>query len=120
MRGFAAKFPDARSMQQAWLLPGGGGGRVRPGMTAGPEQKVSPVTATVTPPSGPAVTGKLGAIDDFYVEVTTDDGALHRFTRSNDVPKVDIHDPLQAHRALFRKYNDTQIHDITAYLVTLK
>ena len=119
MQGFAARFPDARSMQQAWLLPGGGGNR-RPGMTSGPEQKVTPVTATVTPAAGPTVTGKLGTLDDFYVEVTTDDGVVHRYTRSNEVPKVEIHDPLQAHRALFRKYNDTQIHDITAYLATLK
>lgn len=118
MQGFAAKFPDARSMQQAWLLPGGAGGR--PGTTAGPTLKVSPVTATITPVSGPKVTGRLGVIDDFYIEVTTDDGSVHRYTRENDTPKVEINDPLQAHRALFRKYNDTEIHDITAYLETLK
>ncbi len=119
MQGFAAKFPDARTMQQAWLLPGMVG---RGGPGAGPAVtlNVPPVTATVTPPSGPKVTGKLGVIDDFYVEVTTDDGVVHRYSRMNDVPKVDIHDPLEAHRALFRKYNDTEIHDITAYLVTLK
>lgn len=119
MQGFADKFPDARSMQQAWMLPGGGGGG-RPGMNAGPAIKVPPLTATVTPPSGPAITGKLGVLDDFYVEVTTDDGVLHRYTRANDVPRVVVHDPLEPHRALFRKYNDTQIHDITAYLATLK
>lgn len=119
MQGFADRFPDARSMQQAWLLPGGAGGG-RPGATAGPVLKVPPVTATVTPASGPAVTGRLGIIDDFYVEVTTDDGTVHRYSRANEVPKVEIHDPLAAHRAMFRKYNDTEIHDITAYLVTLK
>lgn len=117
MQGFADRFPDARSMQQAWLLPGGGGAR---GMGGASPVKVPPVTATVTPASGPAVTGRLGVLDDFYVEVTTDDGVLHRYTRANDVPKVTVHDPLEAHRALFRKYNDTEIHDITAYLVTLK
>ena len=115
MQGFADKFPDARSMQQGWLMPGGGGRN-----QSSASQGVAPVTATVTPASGPAVTGKLGTLDDFYVEVTTDDGVLHRYTRTNDVPKVTVHDPLEAHRALFRKYNDTQIHDITAYLVTLK
>lgn len=116
MQGFADKFPDPRSMQQAWLLPGGGGR----GASSVSSVKVSPVTATITPPGGPAVTGRLGLLDDFYVEVTTDDGVLHRYTRTNDVPKVVVHDPLEAHRALFRKYNDTEIHDITAYLVTLK
>ncbi len=119
MQGFADKFPDARSMQQAWLLPGGAGGG-RPGATSGPALNVPPVTVTVTPGKGPAITGRLGIVDDFYVEVTTADGVLHRYTRSNDVPKVEIHDPLAAHRAMFRKYNDAEIHDITAYLVTLK
>ncbi|MGI4756542.1 MAG: c-type cytochrome [Janthinobacterium lividum] len=120
MQGFAAKFPDARSMQQAWLLPGGAGGFQRPGTPAGPVLNVPPVTATVTPASGPAVTGKLGTIDDFYVEVTSNDGTVHRYSRDGGLPKVEIHDPLAPHRALFRKYNDAQIHDITAYLVTLK
>ncbi|MGI4854778.1 MAG: c-type cytochrome [Janthinobacterium lividum] len=120
MQGFAAKFPDARSMQQAWLLPGGGGGFQRPGTPAGPVLKVPPATATVTPASGAPVTGRLGTIDDFYVEVTTDDGTTHRYSRDGAVPKVEIHDPLAPHRALFRKYNDAQIHDITAYLETLK
>ncbi len=120
MQGFADKFPDPRSMQQGWLLPGRGAmAGLGPSHDA-PGSKVPAVTATVTPASGPAVTGKLGVLDDFYVEVTTDDGVLHRYTRANDVPKVAVHDPLEAHRALFRKYNDTEIHDITAYLVTLK
>ena len=119
LKGFAAKFPDARAMQQAWLLPG----MVARGPAAAtpPVQlHVPPVTATVIEPNGSKVTGKLGTIDDFYVEVTTDDGVVHRYIRSNDVPKVDIHDPLAAHRAMFRTYTDKDIHDITAYLESLK
>ena len=119
LKGFAAKYTDPRAMQQAWLLPGAPAGR-GPAAAAGPTLNVPPVTATVTPASGPKVTGRLGAIDDFYVEVTTDDGAVHRYSRSNDVPKVEIHDPVAAHRELLRKYNDKEIHDITAYLVSLK
>ena len=120
MKTFAAKFTDARAMQQAWILPGGGGGR-GPAAAGPPVQlHVPPVTATVTEANGSKVTGRLGTIDDFFVEVTTDDGVVHRYTRSNDVPKVDIHDPLAPHRAMFRTYNDKDIHDITAYLVSLK
>ena len=121
LKGFAAKFPDARAMQQAWMLPGGGGGRAfGPGAAAPVALHVPPVTATVTEANGNKLTGRLGVIDDFYVEVTTDDGVTHRFTRTNDVPKVEIHDPLAPHRAMFRTYNDKDIHDITAYLVSLK
>jgi len=35
-------------------------------------------------------------------------------------PKVEIRDPLKAHSELLGKYTDTDIHNMTAYLVTLK
>jgi mono/diheme cytochrome c family protein len=120
LKGFSAKYADPRAMQQAWMLPGGGGGR---GFgPAGPQVQlnVPPVTATVTVSPTNKVTGRLDAIDDFYVAVTTEDGETHRWTRNSGLPKVDIHDPLAAHRELMRKYNDKDIHDITAYLVSLK
>jgi cytochrome c oxidase cbb3-type subunit III len=119
LKGFAAKFPDPRAMQQAWIMPGAVG---RGPGAAGPpvEFKVPPTTATVTLADGKTVSGKLEAVDDFYVAVTTDDGKTHRFSRMNDSPKVDIHDPLAPHRELLRKYDDKDIHDITAYLESLK
>ena len=120
LKGFSAKYTDPRAMQQAWIMPGGGGGRGGPGGGQAMELNVPPVTATVTSAYGQKVTGKLDAIDDFYVSVVTDDGETHRWTRNNGTPKVDIHDPLAAHRELLRKYDDKDIHDITAYLVSLK
>ncbi len=36
------------------------------------------------------------------------------------VPKVEISDPLEGHKKLLVKYTDADIHDVTAYLVTLK
>lgn len=126
LQGFAAKFTDPRAMQQAWIMPGGGGGRGPGGPggpgggAAAPPSKVPPTTATVTPANGAPITGRLDAVDDFYVSVTTDDGVAHRFTRINDLPKVEIRDPLAPHREMLRKYNDKDIHDITAYLESLK
>lgn len=122
LQGFAAKFSDPRAMQQAWIMPGmvsrgGGGGG---GAAAAPSIPVKPVTATVSEANGTQVTGKLDALDDFYVSVTSEDGQTHRFTRMNGMPKVDIHDPLAAHREMLRKYDDKDIHDITAYLESLK
>ena len=43
-----------------------------------------------------------------------------RFAGSAIVPKVEIHDPLAAHKQLLQTYTDRDIHDVTAYLVTLK
>ncbi len=39
---------------------------------------------------------------------------------SGDTPKVEVHDPLKPHRDLLRVYADEDIHNVTAYLVTLK
>ena len=41
-------------------------------------------------------------------------------TRDGAVPKVEIHDPLKPHVDLLGKLTDPDIHNVTAYLVTLK
>jgi cytochrome c oxidase cbb3-type subunit 3 len=66
------------------------------------------------------VEGPLVRIDDFNVTLRDADGYDRTFRRDGDTPKVEIHDPLHAHRELLPTYTDKQIHDITAYLVTLK
>jgi hypothetical protein len=40
--------------------------------------------------------------------------------RDNDTPKVEISDPLEAHRQQMLVYTDQIMHDLVAYLVTLK
>jgi len=37
-----------------------------------------------------------------------------------DVPRVEIRDPLAAHKEMLQTYTDSDIHNVTAYLVTLK
>jgi len=75
---------------------------------------------TVTPASGQKVEGRLDRIDDFVVVLTPADGIQRSFTRNGDVPRVEINDPLEGHRKLLSIYTDKDIHDVTAYLVTLK
>jgi mono/diheme cytochrome c family protein len=118
LKGFGAKFEDPRSMQQSWLMPGSGGR----GFGGGGQSPVSapPTTATVTPSSGQKVEGRLIRIDDFLVTVTDADGMQRTFRRDGDKPKVEVHDPLAPHRELLKVYQDKDIHDVTAYLVTLK
>ena len=122
LQGFAARMPDSKTLQQTWLLPGGGGGRgpANPAARALNGLHVPPVTVTVTLPGGEKVTGTMTRLDDFYVGLTMADGTLRGFTRNGDVPKVELHDPLAPHRELLRTYQDKDIHDLTAYLVTLK
>ncbi len=118
LQGFAAKFPDPRAMQQGWLMPSGGrGGR---GSGGGGGAAIPPTTVTVTLANGQKVEGRLGRIDDFLVTLTDSNGNEQSIRRDGAVPKVEVHDPLEPHRELLRVYRDKDIHDITAYLVTLK
>ena len=48
------------------------------------------------------------------------DGSTRTLRRNGDVPKVDVRDPLNRHRDLLSVYSDKNMHDLTAYLVTLK
>jgi len=53
------------------------------------------------------------------VALKTSDGGRRSFRIASGV-QVSIADPLQPHRDLLRKYRDADIHDVTAYLSTLK
>ncbi len=115
LRGIAGRITDPRQLQQTWLLPGSGGGRGGPAPV-----QVKPTTVTVTLPSGEKIEGRLDRIDDFVVGLTMADGTHRSFSTSGDTPKVEVHDPLQPHKDLLRVYADSDIHNMTAYLVTLK
>jgi cytochrome c oxidase cbb3-type subunit 3 len=41
-------------------------------------------------------------------------------TEGPNAPKVELRDPLKGHRELLTTYSDDDIHNITAFLVTLK
>ncbi len=104
-------------IQQRFLFPGSGrGGR---GRAAGPASPATAVSVAVTPPSGPALTGTLVQMDDFTVTLRDASGALHTVTRTPAV-KVVKTNPLAAHRALLDTITDQQMHDVVAYLETVK
>ena len=115
LKGIASRFPDPRALQQWWLMPGGSG---RGGAPSG--AAIAPTRATITLSSGEKYEGRLTRMDEFHVSITETDGTTRTFRRNGDLPKVEINDPLVAHKALLRTYSDKDIHDVTAYLVTLK
>ena len=96
-------------LQSRFLYPGGRG----PGL---PPPK--PRLANVTPASGPAVSGALEYIDDFTVGVRDPAGDYHSWPTG--AVKVEIDDPYAAHADLLRVYTDADMHNLLAYLVTLK
>ena len=113
LQGIATRFPDPVQLQNTWVA--GGGGRGRGGGSARRQ-----ATAVVTLQNGQKVEGRLDRIDDFLVLLTTTDGMQRSFSRSGEVPVVEVRDPMERHRRLLAEYTDRDIHNVTAYLVTLK
>jgi len=118
LKGIGARFDDPKLLQNFFVMPGGGRGGFGGG--AGAPSNIPPATVTVTLAGNQKVEGRLGRIDDFIVTLTQADGAPRTFRRDGDSPKVEIHDPMAAHRELLKVYTDKDIHNLTAYLVTVK
>ena len=118
LKGIGKRY-DPFALQGRWLQPRGNG---RGGRGAEPVQntKRAMITVTVTLASGQAVSGELVRLDDFNVALRDAAGDYHSYTRSGANPKVEVNDPLKAHTDLLSKYTDPDIHNITAYLASLK
>lgn len=109
-------------LQQRFMFPGGfrGGRGGRGGGAPAPAPAArKPVTVTVTPGSGPAMTGELVMLDDFFVTLRATSGELHTWKRTPALQVVK-NDPHQAHYDLLDRITDKNMHDVTAYLETLK
>ena len=114
LAGIGAKYTDVRALQGV-MLSGEGVGR-DPASTLSKTRK----TVTVTLRNGQTIEGRLEQIDDFIVSLTDVDGNYHSYPRHGDYPKVVVKDPLQPHLDMLRTSKDDDIHNLTAYLVTLK
>ena len=110
LAGIGAQFRDPRILQGAILS----------GEHRGESAEIGRKTVTVTLPDGKTVQGKLYTIDDFSVSLIDANGDYHSYTRHGSVPKVAVKDPLQPHLDMLSILTDDDIHNLTAYLVTLK
>ena len=97
-----AKFPQASALQSRFLWPA----------------RQGPARVKVTLPSGQSISGTVRVMTDFDISITDAQGVYHQWPR--DQVKVEIEDRLEGHRALLGKYTDADIHNLTAYLVTLQ
>ncbi len=112
LKGIGGRY-DPATLQGRFLFPRGGG-RGGGGSSGGKQ-----LTLTITPSNGPAATGIPVVFDDFDVSVRDEKGEVHAFTRSPQL-KVIRNDPFAMHDQLLDVYSDKNMHDMLAYLVTLK
>lgn len=113
LAGIGAKY-DPPSLQQRFLFPRAVG-FVRGGGVA----QTKPMTVKVTTQSGAPVSGVLDKIDDFNVSLRDASGDYHSYERTSGL-KVETHDPYATHYELLDIYTDRNIHDVVAYLASLK
>ncbi len=128
LAGIGGRY-DVPGLQFRWLTGGGtrsmrGGTISRGGSmlmdTSAPRVTKSTITVTVTLANGEKLEGVPVSITDFNVSFRDMKGQFHSIAREGGFPKVVTHNPLQPHEDLLKKMQDDDMHDVTAYLVTLK
>jgi mono/diheme cytochrome c family protein len=113
LKAIGAKY-DAETLQNRIVMP-----RAR---RAPPEESGrAAVTATVTTESGATYTGVLIRLTDFDITIREAAGAVRTFIRTDESnPRIERRDALQGHWDQLPKWTDTDLHNVTAYLTTLK
>ncbi|HKO16930.1 MAG TPA: cytochrome c [Gemmatimonadaceae bacterium] len=119
LAGIGSKY-DPKTIQNL-IVSGGAGMRFgRREAGSAPPPRVPPVTVTVTLPSGETVKGDLDHLSAFAVALREPDGTYRSFARHDSIPKVVVTNPLQWHVDMLSRWKDSDIHNLTAYLATLK
>jgi cytochrome c oxidase cbb3-type subunit 3 len=113
LAGIGSKY-DPPHLQDMIFTAGG------TGIFGAPSPTAPPQSVRVEMPSGALIKGRLIEIDDFVVVLIDDGGNRTTIRRDGDNPRIQIDNPLQAHLDLVRRWEDRDLHDLTAYLATLK
>jgi cytochrome c oxidase cbb3-type subunit III len=114
LKGVGDKY-DPATLQERMVMPRAGRG----GFGRGAANPNSPY-ATVVLASGESFKGAPLRVTDFDVTLRLADGSTKTWARDHGIPKVEITDPLQAHVDLMTRLSDPDMHNLTAYLATLK
>jgi mono/diheme cytochrome c family protein len=103
----ARKFRSPDQLQRSWIWP------------SRPADNSLAVTANVTMPNGPSVSGRVVQVSDFRITLIDGAGQTRMIDRG---PGVDVqtNDPLAPHQALLMTLKNKDMHNVTAYLETLK
>jgi len=120
LKGVGAKY-DPATLQNRFVMPRGGRGAAPSDSPRPAYLDKNAVQLTVTLPSGESFSGALVRVTDFDVTLYDPKSEQTRsWLRNGDVPKVIVTDPLQAHIDMWTKWTDADMHNMTAYLASLK
>jgi cytochrome c oxidase cbb3-type subunit 3 len=122
LQGVASRVSGPAVLQNLWVSGGRaterGAGRRGGGRASA--KPATPTTATITLANGQQVSGVLLKLDDFLVTIALDDGTTRSIRRTGSTPRVEVQDPLAKHHELLGVLTNETMHDVTAYLATLK
>jgi cytochrome c oxidase cbb3-type subunit III len=104
LAGIASRY-EGLALLQRMLYPSGRPAPARP-------------KVTLSLPSGQTIVAPLASEDEFTIVVLDPSGAHQRYEKSS--LKFKIENPMSAHFDQLAKYTDDDMHNVYAYLVTLK
>ncbi len=102
----ASKFRSPDQLQRGWIWP------------TRPADHSLDITATVTA-DGATLSGRVTQVSDFRITLADSNDQPHVIERKDGV-SVQIDDPLAPHQAMIMTLRDEDMHNVTAYLETLK
>jgi cytochrome c oxidase cbb3-type subunit 3 len=116
LAGIATRITSIETLQNSWVA----GRRLTPPAS---DPALRAVRVTLKFADGHTQGGTLQRMDDFVVSFITDAGEYRSYLRRATQPaiaSIDVKDPTAGHRALWGKLSDADMHDVTAFLATLK
>ena len=104
---FASKFKSADQLQREWVWPNR------------PNDNSLAITADVKVADGTEISGRVTQISDFKITLVDKSGQSHTVERTPGTA-VDLRDPLEPHQTMIMTLKNRDLHNVTAYLETLK
>lgn len=103
----ARRFATPEQLQRGWIWP------------RGADNRALPTTAAVKTRGGIAISGRVTEVSDFRIVLVDSSGSSHTIEREPGVV-VKMNDPLEAHQKMITTLKNDDMHNVTAYLETLK
>jgi mono/diheme cytochrome c family protein len=103
----ASKFRSPDQLQRSWVWP------------PRPADNSLAITGTVRMKDGGTISGRVTQVSDFKITLVDSNGQTHVIDREPGV-EVEMKDPLAPHQAMIMTLKDDDMHNVTAYLETLK